>query len=108
MSSKISPVFYRSVAGINANGTGVVIDMTAAPKSRFTMNVIRTAGATDTVSIALEGSLDNSNWIALGSITDVTSGKATTSVVDKPARHLRYNVVTVGAGNTHMIQLLAA
>lgn len=99
--------FTQATTGITTNAAGISVDMTTTPMSKFSMFVIRTTGATDVVSINLEGSYDGTNWFTAGSIITVTGGSNKVHVVDQPYRFIRYNVVTVGAGNTLTIQLLA-
>ncbi len=99
--------WYQSTTGITANGAGTAKDMRSFPPARYSMQVTRTAGSTNAVEIRLELSLDGSNWWSAGSITDLSTNPNLISVADRPANYMRYNVVTVGAGNTLAIQIIA-
>lgn len=114
---RIRHSFFQSTTGVNANGAGTAVDMTTTPMRYFTMLIDRTAGATNAVEIDLECSLDGVIWPANGyslvTITDlsVEPARVSTASTDQlaigPCNYMRYNVVTVGAGNTLTIQLLA-
>jgi hypothetical protein len=102
--------YYQQNTGITANATaGTTIDMSASPVGNFTLAVIRTAGATDVVSVTMQGSNDNTNFFATGTaIATVVGGSASTSLANTPWRYIRAFVTTVGAGNTLTTQLVAA
>lgn len=101
--------WFQQVTGINADATvGELINLIQTPMSKFAIALVRTAGATDTVDVDLEGSLDGVNWFSLANVTSVAGGASITFVVDKPVRFARYNVTTVGSGNTLTVQILAS
>ncbi len=102
--------FTQSTTGIVANGAGTAVNMTTTPMSKYTMIVDRTVGATDIVAINLECSIDGVIWPATGNVISVTTlavEPTRNSAGDTPCQYMRYNVVTIGAGNTVTIQLLA-
>jgi hypothetical protein len=87
--------------------------MTTTPMSHFTLVIDRTVGATDAVEIDLECSIDGTIWpantmeivsIVTLAVEPARAGSTTSTI---PCNYMRYNVVTVGAGNTLTIQLLA-
>lgn len=91
--------------GGGQNGTDTRVDLTAIGIDflpyRWTMHTKLTAGSTDGVDIALQGSDDNATW---ADIVDITA--ATTDPHDETDtgvfayRYIRILVTTVGAGNT--------
>lgn len=98
------PYYTQSTTGITTNSQGTTVDMTLSPKSKFAIQVMRTAGA-NPFDVDLAGSLDGTNWFDIGGHSN-TSGEITW-FVDKPVRYMRYDVVDVGVGNTLSIILLA-
>jgi hypothetical protein len=104
---RIRNQFTQSTTGVTTNAAGTTLVMTTTPMSKFTMVIDRTAGSTNPVEVDLQCSLDGSIWVQVGTITDLTNEPVLTSVDGNPCADIRYNVVTVGAGNTLTIQLLA-
>ena len=80
--------------------------MTMTPMAKFTMVIDRTAGTTDTVEVDLQCSINNTAFVQIATITDLTNEPALTSAANIPCAYARYNVVTVGSGNTLAIDLL--
>jgi len=99
--------FSQSTASITGNAAGTTVTMSTTPMSKFTMVIDRTVGSTNPVEVDLQCSLDGSIWVQIGTITDLTNEPVLTSVDGNPCQSMRYNVVTVGSGNTLTIQLLA-
>lgn len=103
--------FFQTTTGITSNAAGTAVNMTTTPMSKFTMIVDRTAGTTDAVAINLECSYDGTIWPgttqALINVTTLAVEPTRNASVTGPCRYMRYNVVTVGAGNTLTIQLIA-
>ncbi len=100
--------FSQSTTGINANGAGTTLSMATTPMAKFTLLVDRTAGATDVVEIDLECSLDATIFAATtATITSLAGEPVLVALATTPCVAIRYNVVTVGVGNTLTIQLLA-
>ncbi len=100
--------FSQSVAGITTDaGGGTSVDMSLSPMNDYVMVIDRTAGATDVVEIDLECSIDNSIFSQIETITSLATEPAFINKPDVPCNYMRYNVVTVGAGNTITVQLLA-
>lgn len=99
--------FVQSTTGITTNAAGTTVTMTTTPMSKFTMVVDRTAGATNTVEVDLECSVNNTAFVQIATITDLTNEPVLTSLDGTPCAYMRYNVITVGAGNTLSIGLLA-
>ncbi len=106
---RINNAFVQSTSGITTNTTGTIINMSSTPMSKFSLLITRTVGATDVVSINLEGCGDAAcaRPFTFASVTSVTGGNGAAFTGDKPVRFMRYNVVTVGAGNTLTIDLVA-
>ena len=97
----------QSTTGVTTNAAGTTVTMSTTPMSKFTMVIDRTVGSTNPVEVDLQCSLDGSIWVQIGTITDLTNEPVLTSVDGNPCQSMRYNVVTVGSGNTLTIQLLA-
>jgi len=105
--------FNQSTTDITTNAAGTAVNMTTTTMSNYTLIIDRTGGATDVVEIDLECSIDGTIWPAntmeIATIVSLAVEPAragsTTSTI--PCNYMRYNVVTVGAGNTLTIQLLA-
>ncbi len=105
---RIRHSYAQAVTGIAADSSaGTILDMTQTPMSKFTMVIDRTAGATDVVEVDIECSLDGTIFVQVATVIDLASEPALISTDGTPCRWFRYNVVTVGAGNTLTVQLLA-
>lgn len=105
---RIRHSFNQSTAGINADASaGTAVDMTKTPMSDYAMVIDRTAGAQNVVEVDIECSLDNSIFAQIGTVTDLSAEPTFTNVNGVPCNYIRYNVVTVGSGNTLTVQLLA-
>ena len=98
--------FVQSTTGVTGNAAGTTVDMTTTPMAKFTMVIDRTAGTTDTVEVDLQCSINNTAFVQIATITDLTNEPALTSAANIPCAYARYNVVTVGSGNTLAIDLL--
>lgn len=107
--AQIAPHFKGSTASITTNGAGTAVDLSLGPPTAYTMTVERTAGATNVVEIDLECSASSTGaFVQIATVTDLTSGPALASPNTRiPCLRMRYNVITVGAGNTLKIELLA-
>lgn len=99
--------YDQTTASVTTNAAGTAVDMTNTPPARYTMIVDRTAGATNTVEIDLQCSVDATTYVQIATITDLTNEPVLTAIGDVPCKWMRYNVVTIGAGNTVTINLLA-
>lgn len=102
-----APNWTQSTTGITTNAAGITADMSTTPMSEYTMIIDRTAGATNVVEIDLQCSINNTAFIQIATIIDLTNEPVLTAIGDVPCLYMRYNVVTVGAGNTLAIDLLA-
>lgn len=102
----ISHSFTQATTGITTNAAGTTVTMATTPMSKHNMIIDRTAGATNTVEVDLECSLNGAIWVQIATITDLTNEPALASQDGTACSSMRYNVVTVGAGNTLTIQLL--
>lgn len=98
--------YTQTAAGITANGAGTTISLTQTTVSKFTLQVVRTAGASAYV-VALEGSINGTNWVPIGTLSS-SAATDMVHVVNKALTNVRYNVTTVGAGNTLTTLLLAS
>jgi hypothetical protein len=100
--------FEQSTTGITSAGAGTALDMTTTPMSKFALIVDRTAGSQNTVEIDLEISLDNSIFVkSTATVTSLAVDPNVAFADGEPAVFIRYNVVTVGSGNTLTVQLIA-
>lgn len=99
--------FTQSTTGVTTNAAGATVTMTGTPMSKYTMIVNRTVGSTNIVEIDLECSIDNTAFVQISTATDLTNEPVLVATGDIPCRYMRYNVVTVGSGNTLAIDLLA-
>ena len=103
---RIRHSFTQTTADITTNAAGTSINETATPMSKHTMIVDRTAGATNVVDIRIECSIDDVDYVQIASITDLTNEPALVSQDGTACLYMRYNVATIGAGNTVQIHLL--
>ncbi len=94
------PAFQQIVTGITSNGAGTALDMSTSPKTIHTLTVNRTAGATDVVSISIQCSGDNSTFVQVATITDLSNEPVLASHSGSTCYYLQYNITTIGAGNT--------
>lgn len=99
--------FVQSTTGVTTNAAGTTVTMTTTPMNKYTMIIDRTAGTTNVVEIDFQCSINNTAFVQIATIIDLTNEPALTSIGDIPCDYMRYNVVTVGAGNTLAIDLLA-
>ena len=104
---RVRSAFNQATTGVTTNAAGTAVNLTTTPMSKFTMVIDRTVGATDTVEVDFECSLDNAIWVQIMTTTSLASEPTLASQDGTPCNHMRYNVVTVGAGNTLTVQLLA-
>lgn len=111
---------FRQVnTGIIANGAGPALDCSSCPRESISMVVKRTAGLTDSCAINIQISLNGTDWVTLTGTAGAGFGgpvavqsflynnPAYACAHTGPFKYVRYNVVTVGAGNTLSIELLA-
>ena len=100
--------FDQAVAGIDADASvGTAIDLSTTPASKYSMLIDRTAGSTDTVEVDFECSLDGTIFVQVATVTSLATEPTIAALDGTPCNHVRYNVVTVGSGNTLTVQLLA-
>lgn len=106
---RVRSSFSQVTNNITTNAPGTVLVANTTPPSKYTMQIDRTAGATDVIEVDLECSIDTNqqDFTQIATITSLVGEPALTSLDGTPCLHLRYNVVTVGAGNTLQIHLLA-
>ena len=98
--------FNQSTAGVNANGAGSALSLATTPMSKFTIIVLLTIGSAAFV-VDLEGQINGIGWVPLGTLSSSSSIDAL-HVVNNPVNAIRYNVTTIGGGNTMTIGLLAS
>lgn len=67
-------------------------------------------GAPTAVTVDLEGSLDDSNWVSLASYVmsaaELTATTAMFHVVDKPVRYVRTNLILLTGGSSPTVTTL--
>ncbi len=102
-------IWYFERTAITADSSNVgdinTFDTFQKPINDFngdlTLLVIRTAGATDVIAVAIQVSNDGTNWNDALAEADVTGGASeVTQASGKKARFYRTRVTTVGAANT--------
>ncbi len=96
----------QSTAGVNSNGAGTALSLATTPLSKFTIIVLLTIGSADYV-VDLEGQINGIGWVPLGTLSSSSTTDAL-HVVNKPVNAIRFNVTTIGGGNTMTIGLLAS
>ncbi len=102
---RIRHSFNQSTAGVNSNGAGTTLSLATTPLSRFTIMVLLTVGSAAYV-VDLEGQVNGIGWVPIGTLSSSSSIDAL-HVVNKPVNAIRFNVTTIGGGNTMTIGLLA-
>ncbi|KKN23130.1 hypothetical protein LCGC14_0908120 [marine sediment metagenome] len=103
---RIRHSFNQSTGSINSNGAGTTLNIATTPMSKFSLIVILTVGSSAYV-VDIEGSVNGNDWVALGSLSSSASPDMV-FVVDKAVDRIRYNVTTIGGGNTMTVRLLAS
>ena len=98
--------FNQSTAGVNSNGVGSSISLATTPMSKFTIMVLLTIGSAAYV-VDLEGQINGIGWVSLGTLSSGNTPDML-HVVNKPVNAIRYNVTTIGGGNTMTIGILAS
>ena len=111
MSTFIERTYHLMNTGIVDNDSTATIDMSASPAKDYCFTIERTDGATDTIDVDFDASLDNTTWFTLATITDVSSDFNSSIISNKPYRYVRYYVNEVGSDlgneNTLAVQILA-
>ena len=102
---RIRHSFNQSAAGVNAHGAGTALSLATPPLSKFTIMVLLTIGSAAYI-VDLEGQINGIGWVPLGTLSSSSSIDAL-HVVNKPVNAIRFNVTTIGGGNTMTIGLLA-
>ena len=69
------------------------------------MEIVLSVGSAAYV-IDLEGSISGGNWTVIGTISS-SADPDMVHVVDKAVKFIRYNITTVGGGNTISVYLIA-
>ena len=103
---RIRHSFNQSAAGVNSNGAGSTLSLATTPMSRFSIIVLLTIGSAAFV-VDLEGQINGIGWVPLGTLSSSSAIDAL-HVVNKAVNAIRYNVTTIGGGNTMTIGLLAS
>ncbi len=98
--------FNQSTAGVNSNGVGSTLSLATTPLSKFTIIVLLTIGSAAFV-VDIEGQINGIGWVPLGTLSSSSAIDAL-HVVNKAANAIRYNITTIGGGNTMTIGLLAS
>ena len=98
--------FNQSTTLITTNAAGTTLDLTGTPSAQYTMIVDRTVGATNTVEVDIECAI-GTTFVQIATVIDLTNEPVLVSHAGTPCNNIRYNVVTIGAGNTLTIELLS-
>ncbi len=96
-----------TTTGVTGTGAGTSVAVSGVHPDAYAVSVIRTAGSTDVVEVDLECSQDNSAWAQMNTITTVAGGSNGAGNANRACNFIRYNVVTVGSGNTLTIIISA-
>lgn len=99
--------FSQSTTGVTTNAAGTTVTMTTSPKSKYSMVIDRTAGSTDVVEVDLQCSINNVAFSQIATITSLVGEPVITNISEVPCLYMRYNVVTIGVGNTLAIDIAA-
>ena len=92
--------------GIIANGIGT--ELIVDPDTRDIVIIIgRTAGSTNTIGVNLQCSIEGSPFATIATVTALTNAVANLAAPNWTCSRIRYNVTTIGAGNTLTIVLVA-
>lgn len=105
-------------AGFDADGENMVVDLLRYNIDRYPTDwsfiITRTVGSTNTISVALQGSINNSVFEDILTETDVTGGTSAhvhtvndysgSASPRKQYRYIKLLVSTIGAGNTLTIE----
>lgn len=84
---------YTSLAAATATGAGAQMD--ASGSRTYTLDV-RTTGSPASFTVALEGTLDGTNWTSIG--TTSTTGR--TRFADSPVKTIRANLTALSGGTS--------
>jgi hypothetical protein len=89
-----------SLSAVSATGPGTALDSVTC-RGNAIMTVTTSAGVS-AGSVQMQGSLDNTNWVNVGSAVSTTSANTTTAVVATSQfyRFYRANIATVITGGT--------
>jgi hypothetical protein len=105
---RVRTYFKQTTSGITTNAAGSTLFMGTTPMNDHSIQVDRTAGATDVVDIRFECQLESPSWTSIFTISTLASEPVMNqSRIVRPCMNVRYNVVTVGAGNTLAIHILS-
>lgn len=103
---RIRHSFIILATGLTSNGAGSTLALGTTPTSKFSIQIERTVGAS-AFTVALEGSLGAGTFTELGRDT-FDAGAGMFFVVNTPVTQLRYNIISVGAGNTLAIRIMGS
>ena len=85
-------------AGSSAVANGTVLD-NSTPKSNHTLVAVASAGVT-AGTVQLQASLDNVNFITIGTLNLTAAGPVSVSVANSPFRYIRAAITTAITGGT--------
>lgn len=85
----------RSLNAVTATGAGGELDLKVV-RGKFGLQVTHTGAPTACV-VALQGTIDGTNWFTLGSWSTLTSGDIV-FITDKPVLKVRANLTTLTGG----------
>ncbi len=94
---------FKLLAAVTGTGAGTAVPVLNIPTS-YGIQVTFT-GSPSTVTVALEGSLNNTNFFVLDSSTYGTTGDIV-FVVDKTVRYMRANLTTLSGGSSPTVTVL--
>lgn len=98
------------LSGATATGAGSSKTLRKAHRTHVLQVTI--TGGPSSVIVALEGSLNGTNWDSLGSITmsagQLSAGVGILHVVDKPVYFVRANLTTLSGGTAPTVTVLHA
>jgi hypothetical protein len=89
----------ETITSLNAVTTTGAGSSNEAKSSRFTCVIVYATAAPTLATVKLQGSLDNTSWVDLGSTTDVSATTVGFSVDGKYAMYVRGNLSSYTAGS---------
>lgn len=89
---------FNSLDAATATGAGTSKDLEESKSDHFM--IVSLTGGPSTISVDLEGSHDGSMWVVLANASTGAGATRTASVVGKPVRYVRANLVELSGGTS--------
>jgi hypothetical protein len=88
--------------GVTSTGAGSAVrsgETLLLPANNYAVVVTYATAAPTAATVVLEGSIDGTNFVSMGSTTDVSAAVVGFSVADKPYPYIRGNLSAYTAGS---------